>query len=227
MKVLVVSDHALIGQSLVTTLHSLPASEPVAAYHCDATTVIGCVQALGPDVVLLEASMDYARALLTARMLIGEVPDARIVVLGREADEAAIYEAVTAGADGYLPADASLGMLASTLRGVVRGELGLSRAAALRVVQQLRRAARPRADSLPLDVEGKLTRREHEVLDLVRRGLRSREIGEQLSIAEATVYKHIQNILDKLQVHSRTQAIVVSAEKAFQELDASRNGQRV
>jgi DNA-binding NarL/FixJ family response regulator len=227
MKVLVVSDHTLIGQSLVTSLRSLSSGEPIEASHCDPSTVIGCLYESGPDVVLLEGSIDFARAVSTARMLIGEVPDARIVVLGREADEASTYEAISAGADGYLTGEVSLDTLASTLSGVMRGELGLSRTVALRVVRQLRRAARARSGPLPLELEGKLTRREREVFDLVRRGLRSREVAEHLSIAEGTVYKHIQSILDKLQVHSRTQAIFVSAERPEQEAAANRGNRKV
>jgi len=221
MKVLIVSSHALIGQSLVALLQSLPTGESVEASHCDASTVMRRVEALEPDVLLLEASMDFAGALATARMLIAEIPKARVVVLGKEGDDVSTYEAISAGADGYLTGEASPDTLASTLSGVMRGELGLSRATALRVIHQLRQAARARPSSAPLDVESKLTRREHEVFDLVRRGQRSREIAEQLGIAETTVYKHIQNILDKLQVHSRTRAIFISAGRGEQELAAA------
>jgi DNA-binding NarL/FixJ family response regulator len=82
---------------------------------------------------------------------------------------------------------------------------------ALQVVRLLRQAARAPISAPSVKLNGKLTPREQQVFDLVRSGLRSREIADQLSIAEATVYKHIQNILDKLQVHSRTQAIFLSS----------------
>ncbi|MGZ6389015.1 MAG: response regulator transcription factor [Ktedonobacterales bacterium] len=101
-------------------------------------------------------------------------------------------------------------MLANTLKGVAQGELGLTRQDARQVVHHLRQAARARTSPLLPEVEDSLTPREQEVFELVRRGLRSREIAQQLTIADATVYKHIQNILEKLRVHSRTQAIFMS-----------------
>jgi two-component system NarL family response regulator len=212
VKVLVVSSHALIGRSLIALLQSVPSAEPIEASQCDTSTVIGVVHASDPDVVLLEANTDFPSALVTARMLVAEIPNVHVVMLGSMADDASTFEAIYAGADGYLTGDASPGTLTNTLNGVMHNELGLSRSAALRVVRQLRQGAHSQLRSPSLDADSKLTRREQEILDLVRRGLRSREIAEQLSIAETTVYKHIQKILDKLQVHSRTQAVLVSAE---------------
>jgi DNA-binding NarL/FixJ family response regulator len=226
VKVLVVSSHTLIGKSLIALLQSLPSGEPIEASQCNASTVIGSVHAIEPDVVLLEANADFPSALATARMLVAEIPSIHLVMLGSGADDASTFEAVIAGADGYLTADASPDALRNTLSGVIRGELGLPRGAALRVVRQLRQGAHSRLGSTPLDVDSKLTRREQEIFDLVRRGLRSREIAEQLSIAETTVYKHIQKILDKLQVHSRAQAILISAEKGGQQPGSVRSAPR-
>jgi two-component system NarL family response regulator len=226
VKVLVVSSHTLIGQSLIALLQSLPSGERIEASNCYASAVIGAVRAFEPDVVLLEANSDFPGALATARTLVGEIPSVHVVMLGSEADDASTFEAIYAGADGYVTGDVSPDTLTNTLMGVMRGELGLSRGAALRVVRQLRQGAHSRLSSTPLDAEIKLTRREQEIFDLVRCGLRSRDIAEQLSIAEATVYKHIQKILDKLQVHSRTQAILVSAARGGQRPGAGRGDLR-
>jgi two-component system NarL family response regulator len=226
VKVLVVSSHTLIGSSLIALLQNLPSREPIEASQCAASTARGAVQASEPDVVLVEANTDFPNALATTRMLVAEIPSVHIVMLGNGADDASTFEAISAGADGYLTGDVSPDTLTNTLSGVMRDELGLSRRAALRVVRQLRQRAHSRLGSTSLDADSKLTRREQEIFDLVRRGLRSREIAEQLSIAETTVYKHIQKILDKLQVHSRTQAILLSAERGGQQPDAGRSGLR-
>ncbi len=210
MKVLIASNRTLIGQSLLTSLPNLSSSDAVDARHCTLATVSEAVRIEAPHVVLVDATTNYASAISTMRKLIEDIPDVYVVLLGAESDEASIYEAILEGAAGYVTMDESLDALRNTLHGVMRGELGLSRAAAQRVVRQLRKTARA-SSSQTNEMEHKLTAREQQVFDLVRRGQRSREIAEQLSIAEATVYKHIQNILDKLQVHSRTQAIFMSS----------------
>ncbi|HEX9412688.1 MAG TPA: response regulator transcription factor [Ktedonobacterales bacterium] len=210
MRVLVVSNYTLLGTSLVVSLQNSTLGEPVEAQLCQKTRVSEVARAWSPDVILIEATLDFAGAISTLYVLIREVPEARIVLLGTEGDDATIFEAVLGGADGYLTGDTSLETLVSTLKGVAQGELGLSSRAARQVIHQLRQTAHVRPKSVLPKVESSLTPREQEVFELVRRGLRSREIAQELTIADATVYKHIQNILDKLRVHSRTQAIFQS-----------------
>lgn len=222
MKVLVMSNHTIIRQSLISLLQKLPMDEPVNLGACGANEIVERARAWEPDVILLESMTDRDRAsgISRVRTLSAEIPDAHIVVLGRDADETAIHEAISAGADGYMNGDTSSESFARTLKGVMRGELGLSRVTALRVVRHLRRAASQPFAPLPTSLSRKLTQREQEVFNLVRQGKRSREISERLYIAESTVYKHIQNILDKLQVHSRAQAIfIVDAPDEYVPLD--------
>jgi DNA-binding NarL/FixJ family response regulator len=212
--VLVVSNYTLIGKSLVASLQSLPLGEPAEFQLCQTTRVGEDARTWNPQVILIEATVDFAEAIATLSALSNAIPSTRIVLLGRESDEATVYEAILSGASGYLRADASVETLANTLKGVAQGELGLSRQDARQVVHHLRQAARARTSPLLPDVEDSLTPREQEVFELVRRGLRSREIAQQLTIADSTVYKHIQNILEKLRVHSRTQAVFMSRASA-------------
>lgn len=181
--------------------------EPVDLSSCGANEVAERERVWETDLILVETTTDDVSGISTMRTLSAEAPDVHIVLIGKDADETSIYEAISAGADGYIAGETSTDILAKTLKGVMRGELGLSRVAALRVVRQLRRAASEPFTPTRTSLRGKLTPRELEVFDLVRQGRRSREISERLVIAESTVYKHIQNILEKLQVHSRAQAI--------------------
>jgi DNA-binding NarL/FixJ family response regulator len=210
MHVLITSNHALIGQSLVAMLRNLPQDEALEAQLCDSASVIERARTSSPDVVLIEAIAEFGNGVATVRSLAEATPGARLVVLGAGEDEASIYEAVSAGAHGYVPSETSPDAVAATLRGVQRGELGLSRVAALRLVQQLRRQVQTQRPKVSAEVLSKLTQREQEILALMRQGLRSREMAQRLFIADATVYKHIQNILDKLHVHTRTQAILMA-----------------
>jgi two-component system, NarL family, nitrate/nitrite response regulator NarL len=215
MRVLVVSNHTLLGQSLLTMLQSLPAKDAVEARVCRAADMAVIAREWPPDVIMVEAIVHLAAALATVRTSVKALPDARMLVLGTENDEETIYAAITAGADGYLPQDTSPVALLATLRGMARGELGLSRTAARTVLRRLRCAvaAQPEPVSTSL-IYGQLTQREREIFELVRRGMRSREIADELSIAEGTVYKHIQNILEKLHAHNRAHAIFVAESRA-------------
>lgn len=210
MRVLVISNHGLIGQSLVAMLRNLPPEEALDAELCDCASAVERSHASPPAVAMVVAIADFVTGLSTVRSLTETAPHTRVVMLGADDDEAAIYEAVSAGASGYVPSETSPEAVAATLRGVCRGELGLSRSAALRLVQQLRCQVQTQRPKVAPEVLGKLTQREQEILSLMRQGMRSREMAERLYIADATVYKHIQNILDKLHVHTRTQAILIA-----------------
>ena len=211
MRVLVVSNHVLVGQSLAAMLPSVISSDAIQADQCEHADALRYAREIQPDVIIVEAVVDFNAGIATVHRLSEALPGSRIVVLGSDGDEVSVYEALVSGADGFLTRDASLDTLARTLTGVVNGELGVSRSAALTVVRHLRQAAQRARTQTSTDLSGVLTQREQEVFDLVRQGLRSREISEKLCIAETTVYKHIQNVLDKLQVHSRAQAIIVTA----------------
>lgn len=210
MRVLVVSNLVLFGQSLAAMLQSVSTGGTIEADQCEPAQALDHAKASQPNVIVVEAVVDFSAGMSTVHMLSDALPDTRIIVLGTSGDEVSVYEALVSGADGFLTREASLEVLARTIFGVANGELGLSRRAALSVVRQLRHAAQRQRPQAPVELYGALTQREQEVFDLVRRGLRSREISERLCIAETTVYKHIQNVLDKLQVHSRAQAIIVA-----------------
>ncbi len=160
------------------------------------------------DIVLVEAITSLRDGIATLRNIKGLFPDIDFVMLGMADDDASLYESIVAGADGYITHDAPSTTLVATLIGLRRGELGVSRALALRVVRQLRLALQAHIPHPPDEVREKLTPREREVLNLICDGMRSREIAQELGLAEATVYKHVQNILDKLHVKTRTQAIL-------------------
>jgi DNA-binding NarL/FixJ family response regulator len=160
------------------------------------------------DIVLVEAITNLRDGIATLRDIKDLFPNICVVMLCMADDDASVYESIVAGADGYITHDAPSSTLVATLIGLTRGELGVSRALALRVVRQLRLALEAHIPHLPDEVRKKLTPREREVLNLICDGMRSREIARELGLAEATIYKHVQNILDKLHVKSRTQAIL-------------------
>jgi DNA-binding NarL/FixJ family response regulator len=210
MKILIACSHKLVGQSLSLMLSSFPGGTPVECEVTQTETAVECALSWKPDLILVEAITDFASGFAATRQIYDMLPGARLVLLGTDDDEATVYEAISAGADGYLTCDTSAESMLRTLTGVLHGEVGLTRVAALRVIWQLRRVVAAQVVAKPVEVDVKLTPRESEVFELVRKGMRSREIANVLFIAEGTVYKHIHNILEKLNVHSRSQALVTT-----------------
>jgi DNA-binding NarL/FixJ family response regulator len=210
MKVLVASNHNLLGSSLVAMLERphAPHAERIEVRVSDSISAASRLQEIMADIVLVEAITNLKDGIDTVRDIKHLFPDLCVVVLSKEDDDASVYESILAGADGFVTHDAPSSMLVATLSGVMRGELGVSRALALRVVRQLRLALEAHIPHPPDEVKEKLTPREREVLHLICNGMRSRDIAQELGLAEATIYKYVQNILDKLHVKSRTQAIL-------------------
>lgn len=210
MKILIACSHKLVGQSLTVILGDFQDDKPVECEVIEAEHAAERALAWQPDLIVVEAISDFAQGVESTRRLRGMLPDSALVLLGADGDDATIFEAVSAGADGYVTRDDSTEVLRKRLSGVLRGEIGLARAESLRVIRQLRRVVAEHAAEKPVEVDAKLTPRESEVFELVRKGMRSRDIASALFIAEGTVYKHIHNIFEKLNVHSRNQALVIT-----------------
>jgi DNA-binding NarL/FixJ family response regulator len=208
MRILVVCNHMLIGRSLVAMLQHHPRSMSWDVALCGDSEAVEKAQKLSADVLLVDVTNDFTNSMLTIRAIANALPDRSIVALGPTADERSAFATVVAGSDGYLAWDDGEDALVDTLQSALRGELGLSGRVARTVVRQLRQMAHWSAAQAEFNAA--LTAREQEIFDLVRRGVRSREIAEALCIADATVYKHIQHILEKLHVRSRTQAIMLT-----------------
>jgi DNA-binding NarL/FixJ family response regulator len=210
MKVLVISNHKLLGHSLVAMLDhpDAPQDDALEVSLCDSNSALSGLRESMAELVLVEAITNFRDGIATLRMIKNSFPVIDAVMLCVADDEASVFESIMAGADGYLTHDVPSSTLVATLLGLKRGELGLSRTTALRVIRQLRHALEAHVPHPPSEMSGKLTPREREVFELVCQGMRSREIAQELGIAEATIYKHVQNILEKLHVKSRTQAII-------------------
>jgi DNA-binding NarL/FixJ family response regulator len=210
MKALVISNHKLLGHSLVAMLEhpDVLQDETLEVSLCDTISAVPRLRESMAELVLVEAITNFRDGIATLRMMKSSFPKIDAVMLGVAEDEASVFESIMAGADGYVTQDVPSSVLVATLLGLKRGEIGLSRTAALRVIRQLRHALESHIPRPPGKVSEKLTPREREVFELVCQGMRSREIAHELSIAEATIYKHVQKILEKLHVKSRTQAII-------------------
>jgi len=173
------------------------AGDGVAATELAAATV--------PDVILMDVRMPK-RSGIEACLAIKEVaPTARIIMLTVSDEEADLYDAVKNGASGYLLKDSSIDEVAQAVRVVADGQSLISPSMAIKLLDEFKQMSRADRHQVPTP---RLTERELEVLKLVAQGLNNREIAKRLFISENTVKNHVRNILEKLQLHSRMEAVM-------------------
>jgi len=204
LRILLVDDHILFRKGLARLLDGQPDFE-VVGEAADGSEGIEQARTLQPDVVLMDLRMPVCDGLEATRQIKREVPSARVVVLSVSDDEQDFIAAVRCGADGYLVKDIQPDGLFQELRGLIRGEVPLSRAMTGKLLRQLARGGRPVSPSVSPDV---LSAREREVLLLLAEGLSNAEIAAELGVAVNTVRNHVCSILEKLGVRNRVQAAV-------------------
>ena len=170
-------------------------------------------KSLEPDVLLLDVHMPGG-GISAARTAATVAPDTAIVMLTVSRDDNDLFDALRAGARGYLLKDIDPARLGPALRGVLDGEAALPRNLVARLMDEFReRDGRP---SRPQGALAKLTSREWETLELMRQGLSTAEIAEHLSVSPVTVRTHVSAILRKLHVESREAAVVLAEDAEAQ-----------
>lgn len=162
-----------------------------------------------PDVILMDINMPKLDGIAAARQIKEELPQCAIVMLTIYDDDENVFEAIKAGAIGYVLKDAPPEQTIEAIRAAARGEGFLHRSLVSRVLDEFSRIGRLRAAAK--EVFAELTRREMEVLELLGKGLKNREIAEQLHISQKTVKNHVSSIFFKLQVNDRTEAALLAA----------------
>ncbi|MGW7327206.1 response regulator [Streptomyces sp. NPDC054840] len=210
IKVMIADDQMMVRQGFTVLLDAQPDIE-VVGQAVDGADAVAKVAELAPDVVLMDIRMPGMGG-IEATSVITAAPDAAVKVLVLttfDLDEY-VYEALRAGASGFLLKDASADQLAEAVRVVAAGEALLSPNITKRLITEFSRLGAPRAPSRAR-IEA-LTERETEVLSLIAQGLSNAEISEHLVLAEQTVKTHVSRILVKLGLRDRTQAAVFAYE---------------
>jgi len=204
IRVLLADDHELFRQGVRRLLESAPDLEVVGEAATGQDTV-RLVEELAPDIVLLDIAMPALSGIEAARLIKTASPRTGIIMLTVHADEEFLFEAIKAGAMGYLLKDASAEELIRAIRVIHSGEGLLAPSMAAKVMREFART-REQHELAPMLTA--LTNREVEILQHVAAGLANKEIAARLGISERTVKNHLSNIMEKLHVNSRTQAAV-------------------
>jgi len=155
----------------------------------------------------MDVRMPRASGIEATREIHEVVPTAKILMLTVSDEEDDLYEAIKAGANGYLLKEISIEEVADAIRAVVQGQSLISPSMASKLLNEFNTLVR-RAEEKQQFPAPRLTDRELEVLKLVAQGMSNREIAEHLYISENTVKNHVRNILEKLHLHSRMEAVV-------------------
>ena len=216
IRVLVVDDHALFRRGLEMVLAQEPDIEVVGEAGDGAEAVERAADLL-PDVVLMDVRMPRRSGIEACTAIKDVVPSARIIMLTISDEEGDLYEAIKAGATGYLLKEISIDEVATAIRAVAGGQSLISPSMASKLLSEFATLIKRDGDRQQVPAP-RLTDRELEVLRLVARGLNNRDIAKQLYISENTVKNHIRNILEKLQLHSRMEAVVYAVREKLLEI---------
>ena len=201
-RILLADDHPLFRDGVALSLGSDPDFE-IVAQASSGDEAVELARRLNPDMVVMDIQMAGGGGVAAAGHIHALLPHVRILMLTVSENEDSLLAAFKAGAHGYVLKGVAAGEFRSIVRRVAAGEAYVTPTLA---AQMLAEFTRPR---IP-DEFSQLSPRETAVLEMLGRGLTNREIGEQLHLAEKTVKHHMTNILQKLQVRSRTEAALAS-----------------
>ena len=178
----------------------------VCAEVADGAAAVAAAIRERPDLCLLDIQMP-GNGISAAKEISARVPETAVVVLTVSRDDEDVFDALRAGASGYLLKDMDAARLPAALRGVLQGEAALPRRLVARLVDEFRERGRKRRVPILTARGPLLTRREWEVLELMQRGLTTAQIAERLVISPATVRSHVASILRKLGAQNRADAL--------------------
>ncbi len=211
---LVVDDQQLFRRGLTMLLAVEPGLEVVGEAG-DGVEGTVLAETAAPDVVLLDVRMPKRSGIEACLAIKQSVPSAKIIMLTVSDEEADLYEAVKSGASGYLLKDSSIEEVAQAIRVVADGQSLISPSMAIKLIDEFKQMARPERETGPAL---RLTDRELDVLRLVAQGHSNKEIAARLFISENTVKNHVRNMLEKLQLHSRMEAVMYAVRENLLEL---------
>jgi DNA-binding NarL/FixJ family response regulator len=213
VRVIVVDDHPLVREGLIAVLRSRGGRFDIVGEAADGETALRMCAEFVPDVVVMDLNLPGINGVQATRQIVASSPNIAVLVLTMFEDDDSVFAAILAGARGYLLKGASQNSVADAIEAVARREAVFGPRIADRVLACF--GSRPPVEPFP-----ELTEREREVLQLLARGEPNAAIARQLGAAEKTVRNHVSNILTKLQVLDRAQAVIRARDAGYGTLSA-------
>jgi NarL family two-component system response regulator LiaR len=211
IRILIADDHNLVRQGFEALLSVKEGIEVVGLAE-NGEKAIKMARSLSPDIILMDLMMPVKNGIEATREIKKEYPDARILIITSFAEDDNVFQAVKAGALGYLLKDSSPGELMQAIEDVCKGRMSLHPSIANKLMDELNKPLEGKVTEDPL------TERELEVLKLVAKGISNQDIADKLVVSERTVGAHVSNILAKLHLANRTQAALYALRKGFTDL---------
>jgi DNA-binding NarL/FixJ family response regulator len=218
IRILLADDHAVVRQGTRELLERESDLEVVAEAG-DGEEAVQLASSQRPDVAIMDIAMPKLNGIEATRQIKASLPATAVLVLTAYDNDQYIFALLEAGAAGYLLKDVRAEELIKAVRAVHAGESVLSPAIARKVINRFAPAASKRAEE---SVQESLTEREMEVLKLAAKGMTNQEIASELALSVRTVQTHLSNIFGKMQVGSRTEAVLQGLKKGWLVLDDTR-----
>jgi len=210
IRLVIIDDHEMVREGLKAILVTEP-DFSIVGEAANAEQALELVERLRPEIALLDVRLPGVSGIEVCRIVTEQYPETAIIILTTYTDEQLIAQCIQAGAKGFILKDVERFDLKRAIRAVARGEAAIDTKAAVAVLAQLRR--------VPLQKEEPLTEplssQQIVILRLVAQGLSSREIGTQLYLSENTVKGYVQEILHRLGVKNRTEAVMVAVKQGW------------
>jgi DNA-binding NarL/FixJ family response regulator len=209
IRVMIVDDHPIVRQGVRGVLANHPDIQVVGEAD-NAATLFAIVDSLKPDVILLDIRMPGQSGIEVTQRLKRDYPNIRVIILTTYDDDEYLFGALRAGAEGYMLKSASQESLADSIRQVARGERLLSPDLVGKIMREFRNLANDKARA-----ESGLTDQELQVLRMIAAGATNKEIAEKLYWSEVTVKRKVQDILEKMGVANRAQAVAEAGKRGL------------
>lgn len=219
-RIIIADDHDLFRDGLASLINAQPDLEVVGRAE-DGLEVFSLARELEPDLIIMDINMPISDGLEATRLIRSELPDISILILTVHEEETKLFEAIKSGAIGYMLKNTQSDQFLSGIYSALDGEAVLPPVLARRVLEEFALMASRKAPHAGEDTTPILTAREKEVLQLITAGATNKEISTQLSISLYTTKSHVRNILSKLQVASRKQAVQVALKEGIVRNDLS------
>lgn len=214
IRVLLAEDQALIRRGLRTLLEAEPDIQ-VVDEAVDGEEAITKAKALDPDIVLMDIRMPVRDGIEATRLVKEQHPRAEVIILSAYEDDELVFEAIQAGATGYVLKDITPENLVRAIRAVHRGQAMMHPSITRKLVERLSSLAKERAVGTSRIHSDGLTDREVEILVEMARGASNREIAAKLYVSESTVKSHLRSIYKKINVRDRAQAVAYTLRKGL------------
>ncbi len=210
IRLLIIDDHEMVREGLKAMLVAEP-DFAIVGDAANAEQTLEMIERLRPDVALLDIRLPGISGIDLCRIITSQYPQTAVIILTTFTDESLVAQCIQAGARGFIVKDIERFDLKRSIRAVVRGEAVIDPKAAVAVLAQLRRAMQVNQEPSPEP----LSTQQIVILRLIAQGLSSREIATQLYLSENTVKGYVQEILHRLSVKNRTEAVMVAVKQGW------------